>query len=239
MPEEEQNGHLHKFNPAVAATHGINAAVVYQCIRWHCLEPKNKSRSWKVSHADLITYLPYLTKMMLRTALSKLTRRHHVTGRLLLAAEDGADRVYSLGREAEKAAAHSFDTEMAIKHGILPAVIYDNMVYWIAESVDIADDLIPCVATSPTAWSKLHPYAPLRTVNRAFAILETSREIGRIVRKTKNRAPYWAIPLGAGKLDRWYYLHSKTKKKADAAKAASEIPVRVCDKTPSFDPDLD
>ena len=213
-PEREVT---HKFNVQMAETHGITAAIVYQCLYWHCTHPADKPKGcYRGTTPELASRMPYLSYKEVRLALTKLTSRIGKQGRFILKAEDGIERVYTICREPERSKIHSFDPKVAERVGVLPAIVYDNVMYWLSESDSRGDlDLKHCV--SPHDWCKIHAYAPLCSVERAFSHLEKTGELLKTGERSTARAPYWSVTLGEGRLDRWYAIHRHTEKRLKAA----------------------
>lgn len=197
---------LHQFDIGVAATHGITAAAVYRYIQWHC----QRAGKWVGSMDALLKTFPYLSRKELRLVLSKLLGLRRGYKRLLRRAPTGFHYAYVLaGNPGTEGKMHSFDPQMAKLYGALAAVIYDNVVYWISEEEFNGNE--PEHYASPRVWQEQHPYASLRSVERAFNELQMA---GELVMKgyRAGRIPVWTIPLGVGKLDRWCSLHSKVRK---------------------------
>lgn len=195
----EPGDKLHLFDPVVAESHGLNSAAVYQYLAWHC---RNYGK-WVGRMDSLLKTAPYLSRKELRRALHRLLG--HGCPKLLNRRPEGGDRYfYSLTRRIRGNKLHAFDPRMAANYGILPAVIYDNMVYWINEAAITGDD-DPSHYTTPSEAHKLYPYAPLRSIERAFQVLRDEGEL--IAAGKKDRFTAWTIPTETGKLKRWRDLH--------------------------------
>ena len=190
------------FSPIIARSHGINAATVYNYLAWCC---KQMGR-WSGTMDTLLTMYPHLSEEKLRTGIHRLLGRD---GCLVKREREVNSYTYTLTDRVKPIKAHSFDPRMAKTYGVLAAAIYDNLVYWIAEdSANGAQE--PQHYISPFSCQKIHPYATLISVKRAFHTLRDAGEILCIGRKP-GRIPIWSIPLGQGRLDRWYSLHKDVK----------------------------
>lgn len=195
----EPSDKLHVFNPVVAESHGTSSAAVYQYLAWHC----RKFGQWVGRMESLLETSPYLSRKALRGALHRLLGNG--CPKLMTRRPEGGDRYhYALTRRVRGGKFHAFDPRMASKYGILTAVIYDNVLYWINEAAITGEDE-PSHYTTPAEALKLYPYAALRSVERAFQVLRDEGEL--LVAGNKDRFTAWTIPSDTGKLKRWRDLH--------------------------------
>ena len=192
------------FSPIVARSHGINAATVYNYLAWCC----KKMGRWSGTMDTLLEMYPHLSEKELRTGLHRLLG-HDGYKRLVRRERESDLYTYMLIERVKPVKTHSFDPKMAKMYGVLAAVIYDNLVYWIAEDSNSGAQE-PQHYISPASCHKIHPYATLISVKRAFRTLRDAGELLCIGRAQK-RIPIWSIPLGQGRLDRWYSLHKDVK----------------------------
>lgn len=201
----------HSFSPSVARIYGVNAAVVYQHIRWVCV----RRGRYQVTKDQLLKIFPYLGRDQLVSALSRLLNaRKHCEPALLQRIDEKINPTYSLRGPASTSAQklHSFDPEMAQAVGLPAAVIYDDLLRWIVKNDETSEeDLEPSHYESPAQWARSHAYIPSHTVKRAFHTLKLAGEI-KLCGRVNGRTPVWTIPLGMGKMDRWKQLHKYRRK---------------------------
>lgn len=205
----ETKATLHLFNPGLARIYGVEAAVIYQHIRWVC----SRRGSYQVTKAQLMEIFPYLSRKQIISALSRLLNsRKSFEAALLVRVDQHTTPTYVLRTKPHAPKLHSFDPEVASAMGLPAAIIYDDMLRWIVKNDEGCEgDREPTHYESPTQWSVSHSYLPLRTVQRAF---KTLRDHGYLISRdrTKARIPIWTIPLGQGRMDRWKELHRCERK---------------------------
>ena len=95
---------------------------------------------------------------------------------------------------------HSFDPAIAAQVGVVPAVIYQNIVFWHARAVANGKhqhDGRTWVYNSVKAWGALFPYLTPKQIRGALEKLE---EAGLVATGCYNQTPYdrtkWYCPLG-------------------------------------------
>ncbi len=230
---------LHRFSPRVAKWVGVTTATVFQFIRWWCLHHGQYTDTYE----DLLEVFPYLTRKQLQLIIFRLIddsefdpllvrkriRGHNGYGFLLV---DPKMKLKKL---------HSFDPQFALKYDVNMAVIYDDLVRWIAKNDEDNDGEQPCHYESPAQWAKVHGYMPLRTVERCFARLAKAGEIIQIDKIGSDNIPAWTITLGCGKLNRWLELHHSFEKEKRQKKAALEkavVETKYVYVPVLYDPDL-
>jgi hypothetical protein len=204
---------LHLFSPQIAQIYGLEAAVVYQHIKWVCI----RQHKYQIKKNRLMEIFPYLGRDQLVAALAALLDlRKKFAPALLERVDEKRNPTYRLRVSTKSKKLHSFDPKMAIKYGIAAAVIYDDILRWIVINDEkISTDEQPSHYESPAQWVKIHHYVPLRTVERAFNLLKSAKEL-RLLSRMENRVPLWTIRLGRGKMNRWKALHkSKPKEKVN------------------------
>lgn len=207
---------LHQLNTEVAATHGLAASAIYQYIAWHC---RNFGK-WNGTKTKLLDIFPYVSPKELRLVLAKLLGKEGCA-KLLVRKQIGDAFNYTLTVRVRGSRLHAFDPRMAQTYGILPALIYDNIVYWITVRDSGGEDT-PSAYVSTKKCHELHSYAPLRSVERAFQVL---REAGELIMAGRmGKTPVWTIPLGEGKLNRWKALHRPAPVK-EALEASKPVQV--------------
>jgi hypothetical protein len=213
---------------------GVAAATVFQYIRWWCLHHGQCTDTYD----RMLEVFPYLSRKRLQLIIFKLTEDKEFEPLLIRKRVPGKNQFKYLLVDAKikLKKPHSFDPQFALKYDVNMAVIYDDLVKWIAKNDETGDGEQPTHYESPAQWVRAHRYMPLRTVERCFAKLAKAGEIIEIGRTSPENAPIWTIPLGKGKLDRWYALHrpSKQKHQKEAITAVKYVYMPVL-----HDPDLD
>jgi len=199
----------------------VRAATVYQYIRWWCLHHHQYSGSYD----DLLRIFPYLSRRQLQLIVRELTDDSEYEPLLIrkwMRHQNGYAFILADPKMKLKKL-YAFDPEVAVRLGsVACAVILDDMTRWIAMNDADGDGGQPCHYESPAQWARAHDYLPLRTVERCFAKLAKAREIILIGRHGKNNVPIWTIPLGEGRLDRWWELHRQHKKEKHQKKIIVE-----------------
>jgi hypothetical protein len=206
----ETKATVHSFNPGIARMYGLEAAIIYQHIKWVC----SRRNCYQVTKAQLMKVFPYLSRKQIISALSKLLNsRKSFEAALLVRADDHTSPCYFLRTKTSKSTkTHSFDPEIAEKHGLAAAIVYDDIMRWLVKNDDSNQcDVEPTHYESASQWAKTHPYFPLRTVQRAFLTL---REAGLLLMRDHAgcRTPLWTVPLGQGLMDRWKALRPSGRK---------------------------
>jgi hypothetical protein len=183
----------------VAASHGLEAAVLYQYFAWNI----HKFGKWTGTMDMLLGTFPYMSEKSLRLTLHKMLGRVKGYPRLISRISEGQQFIYRITKPIRGGSFHALDPKMAMAYGMLAAIVYDNVVYWISME---GGECQPTIYSSPAAWQKSHDYAPLISVKRAFKTLLDHGELVLVGRRN-GRTPVYTIPLGEGKLDRWTHLH--------------------------------
>lgn len=85
---------------------------------------------------------------------------------------------------------HNFDVEIAVKYGVLEAILFENIAYWVdknrANAMHFHDGLY-WTYNSSKAFSEIFPYASSRTISRALHHLSDE---GLIVTGNYNASSY-------------------------------------------------
>jgi hypothetical protein len=216
----DENDTLHLFDPLVARTYGLEAAVVYQYIRWVC----GRRGQFSVTRKTLLERFPYIGRKSLINALALLLNpRRSFAPALLVRTSKNTNPTYMLTPSARtekyfkrKDKLHSFDPKMALKYGIPAAIVHDDICRWISHNEDIDGEEVPSEHfETPAQWASTHPYLPLRTVERAFTVLRRAEEL-IFTGYVRGRRPSWLIPHETlkryRKLHAWAYKKRKPKK---------------------------
>jgi len=216
---------LHRFSPWIAERYGLVESVIYAYMEVSIWRLKGRA-SPKMD--KLREIYPYLGSDQIRRALENLSTENeeelYEEGKgwpaLLKRRMVGNQYVYRLGFQPSTKVPHGFDPAMAIKYGVAAAVLYDDFARWIiANDVDerhVNGDT-PYHYETARQWASVHPYIPLRTVERCLRTLQDADEIVHVFDpftgillyciKDGVRSPVWTIPFGVGKVDRWNQLH--------------------------------
>ena len=192
---------VHVFSAGVARHFGIHSAVVYQYLSYVA---ERNNWSYSISLRHLADKYPYMTHTTVNLAISKLlkgTKKHPALLKRDFDTHSGAGR-YLVDKdqayEAKAASQHRFSAEIAVEHGVVAALVYHNIGYWIRQNWRAAADAYAeglklsqygsdydlmtydamlktqhkaCHYTIPRFWQQEHLYTNLRTVARAFSEL--------------------------------------------------------------------
>ena len=220
----------HTFNPILAKNFGINAALIFQYIATRSAHSKAPDKFVRLTLPDFKMQYPYMGEWEIRSAIKKLTMpasRPSSTNHGKSAPAIVHQRVESDGysyapscHDLMGATKHKFDKLLATQIGVIPAIIYSNVSYWIKYNWDVAfnevyqkvdpasfdddDHSVRVFAANYTkpkaahhgtvkAWLKLHPYITLSTAERGFRQLV---ETGLLkVTHTTRKIPVWELAL--------------------------------------------
>ena len=208
----------HCFNTAIAKAYGVNAAILFHGVEHYSrYTPDHFVRA---TLAELKARHPYLGPKKIRNALRRLTHPRKRNPVLLHRNADDGSFSYSPNCDPEKEPKlHWFDTKLACEVGVVAAIIYQNISFWIKrnweqtrEEVErkidpksfnfdaVAADRYTYAESRKAAmhhgrvdkWAEEHPYIALRTVQRGF---ETLKNAGLLkVRYVKRKTPVWSLP---------------------------------------------
>lgn len=210
----------HEFDPKVAKVYGINAALVFQHIAY--LSQESPNRWVDLMLPELCEKYPYLGRDQIWRALRTLTTQGPKAPPLVLrkAKAAGIGHLYApIPQDGFCDLPHKFDIALAAKLGVVPAIIYRNIRYWVQKNwmiraEQVYEKLKPeqfdwdekamqvfAYANSRKAashfctvdqWVERHDY-----VRRSSAFLGFSRllEEGLLLRSTlPNKIPLWTLP---------------------------------------------
>ena len=218
----------HTFNPILAKNFSINAALIFQYIVHRSAHSKSPDKFVRLTLPDFKMQYPYMGEWEIRSALKKLTMPALRPSSVRPGKSAPAivhQRVESDGysyapscHDLMGTTKHKFDKELATRIGVIPAIIYSNVSYWIKFNWDVAfnevyqkvdpasfgdDDLSVRVFaanyTKPKAahhgtvkaWLKLHPYVTPRTAARGFRKLVVAGLLK--VTHTTRKIPVWEL----------------------------------------------
>ena len=217
-PELDPKYKPHRFDTEIAALYGINAALVYGHIQWRCDHAKKRFVTVSLKH--LCTRYSYLGRKQVWNALHVLAHPGRKLPALLDRQREPGGFSYSPRCDENKnAIKHSFDKNIAEQVGVVPAIIYANLHYWIKTNWDLsieevlkkikpADfdddwqkiDLYAFSQTTPAAirwnriddWIEKHPYIAARTAERGFKTLVDKNLLK--VSYVEGKLPVWSLP---------------------------------------------
>jgi len=123
----------HRFNPQVAEVYGINAALIFQYV---CFRSQLVPTRWvDPTLEDICKQYPYLGEWQVWAALKKLINSGKKTPALLCRKQVKGTYLYRpIANDVDSYALHSFDVRIALKVGVVPAIIYHNVGHWIREN---------------------------------------------------------------------------------------------------------
>ena len=232
---DDDNYDPHSFNPTIAQNFGINAAIIFQYISFRSRHSPAPDKFVRLTLPDFQMQYPYMGSWEIRLALDKLTlpasRPSSISpGKISPAIvhrrlESDGYSYAPICHDIMGTTKHRFDRVLAAKIGVLPAIIYDNVSYWIKFNWDVAfnevyqkidpadfndDDFkvrqFAAEYTKPKAahhgkvraWAAEHPYVTLRSAERGFQQLV---QIGLLkVTHTTRKIPVWEL-APEGELD--------------------------------------
>ena len=220
-----ENYKPHYFRLDIARRYGISAAIVYERIHFLCYAARMTDKSVDIALSTLSEAWPYLGLYQIRLAIDALC--HPATGVIV----KKRSRKGNLCRYAmrpdhtpeENPKRYRFCTNLAAKHGVVAAIIFQNMAFRITDNwteafeaalKDVGHDYHPAdvypVAMRETRnrannvikvadWVNIAALIPKRTAERAFALLLSE---GLLVQKDPYLlTPVWTLP--ASELDRY------------------------------------
>ena len=241
----------HGFDPEIAVSHGIPAALIYGYIQWRCQHSKVE---WvQLTLENVAVQYPYLGKKQVWSALKKLTDKKSGLLTKKPSLYGYANRYQLKGKPKSCQRPHKFDASLAAEHGIIPAVIHWNISHWIKKNwrqlteelerqlkpEDYDDNLTLMMETAldqtrdaakfkggAEQWAKLHPYTSLSTVERGFATLLKAGLLKKY--RTSDRVPVWFLPkkeldaYAAKFMEKSGLKNSSFKRKSSTSKGKSE-----------------
>jgi len=209
----------HRFNPYIANVYGINSALIYQYLNYR--SSVTPGRFVDVTLAELREQYPYLGEWQVWAALQNLINVGKTTPPLILRKQVGGVYKYApvADDNSDLGSLHTFDANVAIEVGVVAAIIFHNVSYWIkrnwqrqAEEVyryldpvafDDSDYAMQRFAyqktrlaaahyTTITEWLETHRYVSKRSAERGFSCLQQAKLLtsGR----TRRNKPTWYLP---------------------------------------------
>jgi hypothetical protein len=134
MTDEQST--IHKFDREVACVYGIVPAIIYQYICWRSV---NSPVRWiTFTLEELSEQYPYLTYAQVRNAVDRLIYPHGKNPALVTRrGKRGSSFLYAPVCESPVVTRWTkFDTGLAARLGLVPAIIYYNVGYWIKKNWD-------------------------------------------------------------------------------------------------------
>jgi hypothetical protein len=211
----------HEFNPTVAESHGVNAAIIFQYIAYRS---RTTPGHWvSLTLGDICKQYPYLGNKQIRLALDRLVKpvsRRIVPLIFRKGSAKGVGFIYAPScRDYRCDSPHTFNVQVAREHGVAAAVIYSNVGFWIrqnwiARSDEALKRLLPeefdldgmkmqeasfKITRNAAAhhgsiekWAEAHPYISRRDAYRSFARLVQAGLLNRT--HASDRTPIWTFP---------------------------------------------
>ncbi|MEI8290044.1 MAG: hypothetical protein WCH99_11285 [Verrucomicrobiota bacterium] len=215
----------HYFRLDIAYRFGINDAIVYERLLYLCKAASMTDKSTTLTLTEMEVAWPYLGKSEIYAAVARLS--HPAKGVFIKkrAAKRNICR-YSVRPDhtpEEDPKRYRFCTNIAAKHGVVAAIIFQNMAFRITDNwteafeaavKEVGSEYHPAdvypVAMRETRnraqkiimisdWVNIAALIPKRTAYRAFALLQKE---GLLVRSGDyHMTPVWTLP--ASELDRY------------------------------------
>lgn len=207
----------HRFIPQVAEIYGIPAALIYQYIQYRSERMTTRWVDLTLEH--VCKQYPYFGRNQVWAAMQKLIHSGKKTPSLVLRKQVGGAYLYAPIAKNNCTSLHTFDVRIAMKAGVVAAVIYHNIGFWIkrnwmqkAETLyehlnpaefDDCDTMMQRFAYQHTRkaaahhgtvaeWVKHHAYIPQRSAERGFSCL---LKLGLLkAAPTSRRKPLWYLP---------------------------------------------
>jgi len=208
----------HRFDANVATSYGVPAALVFNYIAFRVKYQKDEFIT--ITLPEFYAQYPYMGKWEVRAALKALTRPGRKAPALVNRQLDNGCYSYAINAMVfNPDKGHKFDPDLAVKLGIIPAVIYQNISYWIKRNWDIAhekvaptldpadfdfdqrkfDSFVYTITRtkayhtgSISDWMELHPYTSFATAKRGFALLLKKKML--TVTHGRRLKPVWELP---------------------------------------------
>ena len=197
----------HVFSPQVAELYGVNAALIFRYLS----HVTSTGRWTSPTLAELSARYPYMGDWQVWAALKKLTNPGRKTPPLVLRKFVNGSYLYKVIAPDTCLSPHTFDVNIAVKVGVIPAVMYHNLGHWIRMNwKQRAEALYTTVDpdefdydeyqiqrhvyqmtrgaaahyTSAAEWVKEHPYVKLSNAKSSFMLLQKE---GLILRGPRRR----------------------------------------------------
>ena len=215
----------HYFRLDIAYRFGINAAIVYERILYLCRAARLTDKSVDLRLSDMEETWPYLGPYQIRLAIDALC---HPSKCVIVKKRSPKGNLcrYTMRPDhtpEENPKRYRFCTNLAAKHGVVAAIIFQNMSFRITSNwadafeaavKDVGHEYHPAdvfpIAMRETRnraknvifisdWAKIAGLIPQRTVERAFALLQ--KEGLLVLKEYYLLTPVWTLP--ASELDRY------------------------------------
>lgn len=200
----------HAFNPQVAELYGVNPALIFRYLSF-CTD---SGRWTSPTLAELKERYPYMGEWQIWAALKKLTTPGRRTPPLVLRKYVNGSYLYRVIAPDTCVSPHTFDVNIALKVGIIPAVMYHNLGHWIRTNWKLrAEKLYTTLDpedfdydewfmqrhsyqmtrgaaahyTSAAEWVKGHPYVTERSAKRSFVLLQKEGLIQKGLRRRQRQ----------------------------------------------------
>lgn len=219
---------IHKFDPELAlaiveiakvkGNVAVHASLLHAYFTYRQGQ-QSGVKGVRASHCMLRKAHPYMSTNKIRAALAVLTSN----GLLAVQSAQGRVRRYTPEKISPCRHYHSFCSSVACEVGVIGAVLYSNIHFWLnsrwrdaidehAEKLQLGDfdfnnDLLHAEACRLTPsqeyyltarqWSDTHRYASHDTVQRALALLQDKDYL--VLRKDDCRKPWWRLPASTVK----------------------------------------
>ena len=124
------------FDPAIANVFGLNAAIVYRCVQFHC--GFVRERFYTLTLEDLVAILPYFGRHQIWVALQTLSLSSHKHTALLIRKPEYRGYSYApIADELNGKPLQHFDADIAVEVGVVAAIIHNRVRReWLAADLD-------------------------------------------------------------------------------------------------------
>lgn len=208
----------HGFNPQIAELYSVNAALIYRYLTFRT----DGGRWVNPTLADLQALYPYMGEWQIWAALKLLTNSGKTNPALVMRKFVNGSYLYRPIVPDSCRSPHTFDVTVAMKVGVVPAIMFHNIGHWIRENWkrrahELYTTLDPeefdfdeyqmqrhayqltrgaaAHYTSAAEWVEQHPYANLKTVKRGFVQLQNAGLLRKGIRKRYRQLWHLTRPL--------------------------------------------
>ena len=210
----------HSFDPKVAEVYGIPAAIIFQYIARR--SDDSPDRWVRLTLNDICKQYPYLGRDQCWRGLHRLINATRKSPPIIFRKPTPNRRAFLYAPACAKHKCdhpHSFDIQLAERLGLVPAIIYYNVGFWIKQNwinnaeeayaildpnkFDGNDQEMQAFAYRNTResaahycaidkWLKRHPYISERSAQRGFACLLEDGQLSRTC--AGDRTAIWHLP---------------------------------------------
>ena len=162
------------FDPAIAKYFGLNEAIVYRCVQFHC--GFVRGRFYTLTVEDLVTNLPFFGKKQIRLALQTLSLPSRKLPAILFRKPEHGGYSYApAADELNRTALQHFDAGIAVEVGVVAAIIL-NRVRREWHAADLYNPrAFSCLQQNLVRFCvKEFKYASENTIRRAIKALESA-----------------------------------------------------------------